>query len=404
MANTILVSDVIKKDASLYFSEYSKAAATMDKQYSDNFNGTGDTIRVKQPQQFNVFDDFDLTGDNLDMKENFKSLTVDIEKTIGLEFGTKECTVDLMDVEKAKAFSDKWIKPKVSRLAGEVDAAVYDKVSKQVNFYVGQYGVAPELADVFEAARVLDQNCAEGDRMAVISPKSYANILSTNSGYFNPNSEIADQYRTGKIGKTVDFDFWKSDQLDTHQNGTAVDTSSTVDANMVEGSNSIDLTGLTSGATITEGTILEIENVYRVAINSKKVKTDLYPVVVTSGGTADGSGDLTVTISQPLYADANEAYKNVNALPIAGASVDIIGNANQVTGKDLYYTDKAISFATIKLNELGTKYCEFSKHDNINMRWSLDADARKGSNINRMDLLCGAEVIVPEWVVAGLSS
>ena len=113
--NNIVLAKKVNRD---YDSEFGKKGAK-----------AGQTIIVRRPVQFTV-----RTGSTLslqDVVETSIDLTLQPLKGIDWDFDDTDLAMTI------DAFSDRYLKPAMARLASELDYAVYSGIYKQVNNAVG---------------------------------------------------------------------------------------------------------------------------------------------------------------------------------------------------------------------------------------------------------------------------
>ena len=158
----------------------------------------------------------------------------------------------------------------------------------------------------------------------------------------------------------------------------------------------INLTGLTNTTgTFVAGTQLQFDTVQWVNQQSKVGITggtdalEPFTCTVVVGGTADGSGNVTVTITPPIIVDAtNPQYNNVVAGPANSAAVTVISGATGTTNKpNLFYDKDAFAIGTVVLPPMKSLVSSTINVDGFSIRETRFADGIANKQMVRWDLL-----------------
>jgi hypothetical protein len=111
---------------------------------------------------------------------------------------------------------------------------------------------------------------------------------------------------------------------------------------------------------------------------------------VVTGGTADGSGDLTVVVTGPSIFDATApAYNSVTQAIASGDQVEVItaATASGVTQPNLFYHKDAFGLCSVKLKPLKGWDSTVVNHKGFSIRLTNFSDATKNTHGWRFDLL-----------------
>ena len=126
--NTLLTVDMITNEALRVLHQKLNFIGTVDRQYDDQFAKSGakigSTLRIRKPPQFTV-----RSGATLDVQnavEDYTSLSVTTQKGVDMSFTSVELA---MSVDQ---FSDRFLKPAMSRLAAEVESNFMSYAYKKV--------------------------------------------------------------------------------------------------------------------------------------------------------------------------------------------------------------------------------------------------------------------------------
>lgn len=402
MANTTLVMDVISKEVIRLFNVNSIVGNCLSRQYDKSYSGygaaAGDTIRIKQPQRFRVSSG--ATIDIQDRNEKAVNLVRGTQKHIALAFTSKELTQDLLNPDNLNLFSKDHLETAVQDLSAEVDRDVLSQMMNDIYLYEGTYGVNPTgYASVTQCSKKLNMfGAPKMNRHLVLAPGAQAAMNEGMAGLFNPTAIVSDQFKNGMLANTNQFTFWESDFTSDHTNG-AYGGTPVMSATVSEGASTLPISGFTAGSVITKGTILTVAGVKRRNYVSLQAKGALHPMVVLADATADGSGNVTLSIAPALLASATDAYSNVTALPQSGAAVTILGASSAASAQSLFFAKEGFVFATADLKDIGV-HMERSITDpkqKISMHLALQGDIVNYKAVSRLDILYGYAAVCPWW-------
>lgn len=411
MSNSIITSSIITNTTLAVIHNNLGLAGTIDRQYDDSFAKTGSkagaTINIRRPVQFQV-----RTGNVASLQDiNETTTPLTIQDPIGIDWSFSD--VDLtLSIDK---FASRYLEPAGKRLATALDMLVAAKINSVANstgtpgsFPTTQAGIATLMTN---AGAILDDNAAPMDeRYMLLNPQSNAKSVASMSTMFNPNDAISKQYRTGMMGAAFGFEFMRSQNILTHTNGTWGTTPLVNGAN--QGTTNTGATDnpyaattslITDGWTATTGTVavgdrFTIGSVNAVNPENKQDLGYLRQFVVTALGTADGSGNITMTISPAIIAGG--AYQNVTARPADNAVITMVGTASASNAQNVAYHKNAFTLATVDM-ELpgGMDMASRASSDGISLRFVRGFDILNNRRICRFDILYGVSAQRPEHAV-----
>ncbi len=365
----------------------------VNRQYDDSFavEGAkiGSTLRIRLPDRALVTDGaaLQVQADN----EQFTTLAVASQKHIGVNFTSAELTMQLDD------FAERVLKPRISQLASSIDADVANAY-KAIGNSVGTPGTTPSTSLVLlQAQQKLNENAAVmSPRYATVNPAANAGLVEGMKGLFNPTDTISKQFKNGMMGMGVlGFDEVNMSQsIKQHTNGdwgTGITVTSTV---TTEGATTLGISFTGSSKTWNVGDVFTIADVYAVNPQTRESTGSLQQFTVTAAAT--GSSTATLSISPALFS-AGQALATVVALPIAGKTVTMLGNALGQYAQNLVYHKDAITFATADLlMPQGVDMASRQVHNGISMRIVRQYDINNDRFPCRIDVLYGYSTIRPQ--------
>ena len=187
--------------------------------------------------------------------------------------------------------------------------------------------------------------------------------------------------------------------LPTFTNGADV-TGIAVEASVQAISNgmtTIGLDGVTTGATITKGTVFTVAGVYDVHPITKVALPTLKQFTVLADVTEVASNQVLVSFSPTMYYTA-DGRQNISAAPADEAALVFFGAASTAYQQNLVCHKDAFRLATVPLHL--PKNQEFAAQetiDGITVSVIRGFDIRTREDIMRFDLLAGLAAVRHEW-------
>ncbi|MCW5615902.1 MAG: hypothetical protein KIT32_12345 [Rhodocyclaceae bacterium] len=391
MSNTILTPTAVTREILRVLHQKANFIGTVNRQYDDSFANSGakigTTLKIRTPNQYTV-----RSGAVLDVQDTAESsvtLTVATQKGVDINFSSVELTMSLDD------FSKRIIEPAVNALVATVENDMISNVYKDIYATVDNAGAAATYAKLLTGEAKLHKALAPmGDRTAMLHPQAHADMLSAWSQLFNDSKEISSQYRSGKIGTAIGFDFYRSTHMPIHTTGTETGTTMTVNGPNQTGS--IVTVSNGSAKTLVAGDIVTFAGCNRVHPETKADTGELQQFVVTSAVT---SGGLSIAISPSIITSG--ATQNVSASPTdTGAVTKALGGASSATDVSLLYHKDAFTFTTADLvMPKGVDFAAREVLDGISMRVVRQYDINNDQFPCRIDILYGYKTIRPELAV-----
>ncbi len=394
MANTILTSTVITREALRILHQKLNFISGINRQYDSQFAVAGarigSTMNIRLPNKYVVRSGANLSAQ--DTTETNTTLTVNNQKGVDLNFTSVDLTMSLDD------FSQRILAPAMAVLAANIEADAFSMFS-DIYQIVGTPGTTPNsLLTYLQANARLDNSLAPMDRRRmIIDPIAQVTLVDALKGLFNNQSTLAKQYTEGNLGRTGGFDFFTNTLVPSHTLGTQVAASMTVNGAAQVGS-TISF-NVTNAATLKKGTVFTIAGVFEVHPETKAITNRLQNFVVAADVTA-GSTTANVTISPAIVIAGSQ--QNVSASPANTAAVTFYGSAapSTIYQQAIGFHPDAFTFATADLvMPGGVDFASRQVQDGISMRIVRAYDINADKLPCRLDVLYGYKTIRPELAV-----
>lgn len=382
----------------------------VNRQYEDQFRESGakngDTANIRIPGFYSI------RHGNVAVPQGYNDTYKPVTLTqhgADLQFTTKELR---LNVEDGDAFKQNVLNPLIAPVANYIDstiAALYSSIPA----VVGTPGTLPtDLTHFLSAGAILDSQAVprDGELAAVVDPFTQASMIGGLKTLFNPQQDIAEQYRSGNMGRlAAGMKFSMDQNIVNHTVGTyAMNNSAVMNGSTVDGATTIVTQGWTSGgAALKIGDNIQIAGVYAVNPVSKASTGQLKNFAVTAD-ISDTTGAMTIAITPAIIASG--PTQNVTAVPLTTAKVYVYGKNDatysaKVSPQNLVFHKDAFGLVCVDLpkpegvNAIRVR----SKKLNIAIRMIDWYDGRGDQSLMRLDILFGAAVLRPTFAarVAG---
>lgn len=385
MANSILTPTAVTRRALMILHQKCNFIGSINRQYDDSFAKTGakigDTLRIRLPNEYTV-----RTGQNLstqDTTEQYTTLQIATQKGVDITFSSNELTLSLDD------FADRILEPAMARLAANIEA---DALSMALDVYnnVNNIGNAMNMRTALLARKVLTDNLVpiNADRNLLLNTQDNVDLTDSLKGLFQDSTEIAKQYRDGKVGRTAGFgDIWENTLLPSQATGTAAATTGYLTNGATQTGSTITVdTGTT---TFKKGDIITINGVNRVHPETKVDTGVLQQFVVTADA---GTSATSLSISPAIVASGGS--QNVTNAAADNSSISKVGSASLIYKPSLAYHKDAFTFATADLvMPSGVDFAAREVYDGISMRVVRQYAIATDTFPCRLDVLYGYRTI-----------
>lgn len=369
---------------------------------------TGSTVQFKRPHRYQAVRT--ATGDMTGQANNIVSATVTAAAseyiTVNINYSQFEQALQLNQL-------DEILRPAHKQMTTELERETATFMIDNAGLTNGTPGTAiSEWGDVAKNSALLQSLGINGqDMYAAMNPFTTQDLANTQSGLASGDNDLVNlAWRKAQISQ--DFGGLQglmSNSLGSYTTGT-ITGSGTVDATPTATyaalkdtyQMTIDLAGFASGATINKGQ--QISFPASLMLNQQNKNQILgtggaaVPFVgtVLADAVADGSGDITVTISGAAIIDAtNPQYNTVSKAIEAADVVTVLAAANTVYQPGLFYTDEYVGVGSVDLPRLEGWTSEVLNVDGYSIRMTLASDPITNVQQVRFDLLPSFAVFNP---------
>lgn len=369
----------------------------VNRQYDDQFRETGakigDTANIRIPGFYSV-----RTGPVAvpqGYNDTFKPVVL-TQKGVDLSFTTKELR---LNVEDGDAFTTNVLNPMIAPLANQIDQDGLGLLS-QIYQAAGTPGTPPtDLSTFLTGGAILDEAAVprDGEWAAIMSPRTQSSIINGLKTLFNPNDDIAEQYKNGTMGRlAAGFKFSMDQNIPTQTFGPLGGTP-LVNTAPADGDTTLSTKGWTAAAAarLNKGDIITIAGVNKVNPVSKADTGQLQQFVVTANFSSDGSGNGTVSLS-PAFT-LTGPLQNITALPAANAAITPLATANAVSPTNIVFHKDAFGLICVDLPKPdGVEVARVrSKKLNIALRMIKWYNGTQDTELYRLDVLYGWGILRP---------
>ena len=342
--NELLTISMITREALRVLENNLKFTKQVNRAYDSKYGvegaKIGTVLNVRKPPRY-----VGRTGQALNVEgavETQVQVTLNTQFGVDLQFSSQDLALSIDD------FSDRFIKPAIACVANKVDN---DGMALYKNIYqsVGTPGTVPTTLLVYlQSGQKLDEAAAPNDdlRSVVMSPGMQVNLVDALKGLFQQANAISQQYMTGKMGTAIGYEFYMSQNVNTHTVGAYAGTP------RVNGAAQTGATLVTNGWTATtsvlnEGDVFTIAGVNSVNPQSRQNTGSLQQFVVTAAVTASGAGAKTISISPSIVTSG--AFQTVTGSPADAALITVVGAASTATPQGLAFHRDAFTLACADL-------------------------------------------------------
>lgn len=384
MGNAILTPTAVTRECQVVLHQKLNFIGSINRQYDDSFakDGAkiGDSLKIREPNEYVVRSGINMAAQ--DTNERSTTLQVSTVKGVDLNFTSQELTLSLQD------FSERIIEPAVSVLAAAIEA---DALSMALDVYntVNNIGNAMTLRTALQARKQLVDCLAPGSqRSLLLNTTDNLDMVDQLKGLFQDSTEIAKQYRDGKVGRTAGFgDIFENTILSSQQTGTAASaTTYTVNGAGQTGAGVVVAVGAT---TFKKGDVISFAGCNRVHPETK-ADTGVAQQFVLTADYAGGAGTLPISPS----ITTSGGRQNVTASPTNGGAVTKVGGASAIYKPSLAFHKDAFTFATADLAmPKGVDFAAREVMDGISMSLVRQFQISDRSFPCRLDVLYGYKTL-----------
>lgn len=404
MANSMQNSSLISKEFLRRLKNTMAFTMSINRQWSKAFqtNGTkpGVTINIRKPPMFSGRRGQRAVPEGI--QDNLVPLTINTQYGQDVAISSQEEALNLQD------YGEQIVQPAVDKIANMIDSdglALYYEVPN----FVGTPGVVPNSRTTYiTAGTKLSDNAVPTGKMryAVVNPLMEGTLVDSMATQFNPNTDVAEQNRTGTMGRAFGLTFGMDQNVATHTVGALVGTPLVnVAGGVADGATSVAVDGITGtiAGCWKKGDIVTFAGVN--AVNpSSKVNTGSLKQFAIAQDVDSTSNAATIYLTEAIRLIG--PYQNVTALPADNAAIKTFGAVSTYSGLDsqqgFAYHKDFITFATVDLYvprgvEMGARAS--SDDLNLTVRHIRYFDGKEDQLVDRFDVLGGWKVLRPEMAV-----
>jgi len=404
MSNSFLSPTVIAKEILRILHNNLTFAKGVNRQYDSSFANSGITVsgkagpslRVRKPNRYTVTDGAALVvQDNV---EEYVTVSCTTQEHVGMKFTSADLTLTIDD------FSERYLKPAALALASKIDRDGLN-LFKTVYNSVGTPGTSPgsgmtaaqASAVYLGAGAILDEYTTPRDnqRTVCLNPVGMSTTVSALGGLFQSATQIAEQYQSGMMGKSLGMDFKMDQQIQSLTTGTACDAAMSVKGASQSGASL--LVDCTTADVVHIGEVFTIAGVYSVNPESFQNTGRLQQFVVTADATGS-SNEATLSISPSIYATTTSAGKQtVTAVPADNATITFYDTtAGAVRPQNILSHKDAFTLvsADLVLPE-GVDFRARQVHDGMSVRIVRQYNINGDELPCRLDVLYGWKELYP---------
>lgn len=374
MSNTFITMQNVARTVLPLLKENLVMPATVNRNYSEDFVGKGDTIIVEKPAVF-VANEFGGTINLQNITEPSVAVKMDKLADVSFKISQKDLTLSMPE------FATKYLASAAQAIAEKINQDGF-KLYKRVPKFTGTAGTTPSTITAFTQARKIlnDNKVPLMDRYAAWDTAAEAKFLELDAILNAEKSGSTEAIRAGAIGDIVGFKNYMSQAIPTHTAGTytaLADVKATV--NIANNGQLTDRTpysvmSFASTAGASTGT-LKAGDLLTVAGNKYVVLEDVAAAV---------AGATSAKVYPALTA-------NITSENVTFADVTAGGHV-----ANLAYHKDAFIFVTRPLEVAAGKQSYVTSFEGITLRVTMDYDITTKETVMSIDTLYDYVCAYPE--------
>lgn len=365
-----------------------------DKEFNKEEVAIGDTVKVRRPPQFMVRDG--ATASVQDIQTGSVSITIDKQKGVDVQLTSKEKSLDV-----DKLLENQVLKAKASALAQQIDSDLME-TTLGFPFWEGTPGeTINSFTDFSYGPQRMDEFAIPNDeRYAVLSPADYWGIASNFTSLAGSDKIVQTALEKAKLPIMGNVSAYMSQNVKnvtcgTRTNGLINGASQNVTYDSVRTNyqQTLAIDGVGASATIKKGEVFTIAGVNAVNPVSKADLGYLQKFTVLQDATANASGEVTLTIANPIITSG--PYQTVTAAPADNAAVTFMGTASTSYRQNALFHKGAIALVSVKMAEPKSGEYSFATdpETGITIRYWEASDVTNDTHLARCDVLYGVKLI-----------
>ena len=322
-----------------------------EKDFSASINGgefkVGQTVNINIPGISRVYSGVTLAegGTPDDFEEQTVPLTISEHFHTALSITLEDAIFKLDATDpRRKDYRERVLKPQLSSLAGTIEARLLALAVAKTNNLVGTPGTVPTTMKTFNQARAtLQRSLAPANpRNVIYSTDVNVEMVDSSKQLFNPQADIAKQFREAYIGRAAQADWFEAVNLPSLANGN--DVTGVVVSGASQSGSSLLVGGVANGSTFKAGQVFTIANVKATHPLTGATYLQDMQFVITADVTA-----TTTTVTLPIYPPIKSLFPNktVDSTPADTAALTFVGAASTSYVQNLMYQRDAYTAAFV---------------------------------------------------------
>jgi hypothetical protein len=349
MANSFELMTVVSKDASRRLNAKNTVVANVnhqhDKPYKAFGSNSGTSIKIKNVQRLSALEVQTFSAQ--DYVEKTSTLDITNWTQIPVQFTEAELTSKLTDPSYMKGWGDEWLQPAIDAAVANLDSRAASYIIKNAATSLGTPGTGPNAYQIATKMRAYmkSQRAPDRDWVAIFNPSDAGLLNNAQSGLFNPNGAISDNFKDGTVAYNNGFRFYDSPNVGSLTTGAG--SGYLVNGASQTGTSLIVDTGtgaLTAGQKFTMG-CKQVDPLTGATLADLKVFT-------VASDYAGGAG--TITLTEAIITTG--AYKNVHAAPADNVALTLIGSASTTYQQNIFMHKDAFCVGFARIADVGVKH------------------------------------------------
>jgi hypothetical protein len=370
-----------------------------DKDYKNETVAVGDTVKVRRPPEFTVRDGATLAAQ--DITVGTVDVKIDKQKGVDVSLTSKEATLEVDELLKNQT-----LKAKSAVLAQQIDA---DLIGETLEFphWVGTPGqLINSASDFFVGVqRAMELGIPMDDLHGILSPADHFALAGSFTALSASDSTVKTALEKAKLPMVGGVQPYVSQNVVNLTVGTRAASG----ASLVNGADqdvtyaevkttytqTLNIDGLTAGHTVKRGEVFTIAGVNAVNPRSKVNLGYLQKFVVLADATANGSGQIALTIACPIIISG--AYQTVSAAPADDAAIIWMGTASTAYNQNAIFHRGSIALVGAKLEEPKSGIFAYATdpETGLSIRTWSQSDITNDAHATRVDVLYGVTNLDP---------
>jgi len=390
--------------------------------FQGKFNpSSGDYVDIKRPHQYKS--SRTATGDISALSPNdiiAGKATAQVQNyiTVAIEWTNKEEALELDQLEEI-------LRPAAEECITELETSFCDFMITNAGLSTGTPGTAIDAWSDVAAQMSLMKSIGVpmGEIYSVMNPFTVQNLASAQTGLSaDPSRLVQTAWELAQISAPMfaGLRAISSNSLSTWTSSDASDRSGTLsgdpDVTYLTHKDTmrqtLPVTAFGANATIKRGDIVEFSGTGALARSYIHQKTR-QPIFDGSGNfvpfrasvvadvTLGASGEGNIVVSGPAIYEASTQYNTINAAPVTGDVIDVLGAADGIYQPALFYHKEAFAIAYVKLPKLYSTDTIAVTSDGLSIRCSKYSDGDKNEQKIRFDLLPAFACLNPFYAGKG---